>query len=188
MIRALIPQREIDALAFARQQVIWLRDNEINLLGDDVLPFSTESSQAFALRRLKTHALKHPLHMMWLVDGARAGWRLADQALRELIIEYTDRGEQLPTYLGGYNMDLARGGPRHLGGPEKADTTVRDIMIALIVAQTAQRFGLRPTGRSPSGQSACEIVGKALKEANIKRGYKTIEGIWGRWGAPSYYF
>jgi hypothetical protein len=120
--------------------------------------------------------------MMNIADCAREGSSIAEEALRELILEATDRGESLPIYLRAVSMDFIRGGRRGLPGRKPADTYLRDIAIAVIVAEIVQRFNLRPTGRSARTRSVCFIVAKALAEAKMQKGYKAVERAWIRYG------
>jgi hypothetical protein len=69
--------------------------------------------------------------MMALVDKARAGSTVAQDALGELEREFLQRGEPPPTYLAAYLMDRSaersgqrRGGPRRKPGPQNGGLPV----------------------------------------------------------------
>ncbi len=169
---------EAEALAFARAELDWLRDNPIRMFGVDVRFLDTDDARRFVRQAMKDHALRHPTNMMKICDYARAGWDLADEALRELIIEFQDRREPLPTYLASYSMEVMRGGFRHASGPKKADHLFRDIALMVVVENVAKKFGLNPTrNRASKRPSACSIVASAvgLSEAAIVK-------IWQRLG------
>ena len=154
---------EAEAVAFARAEIAWFRDNPVSLFGIDVNFLDAGDNRRFARHAVKTHALAHPLNMMKTADYARAGWDLADEALREAIIEFLDRGEPMPTYLASYNMEVARGGFRHVPGPKKADNFFRDLALMMVVEKLVEKFGLKPTrNRASKRPSACSILAQAI--------------------------
>jgi hypothetical protein len=171
---------EAEALAFARADLACLREHRFSELGIDVRMFDEGDNRRYARQAIKVHALSHPLKMMDVADGARAGWRLAEEALRELIIEYLDRGEPMPTYLAAYNMELARGRRPHEPGPQKEDRFLRDVALVVAVERIAGKFQLKTT-RSRSGKSkrpsACSIDAQA---AGL--GESSIVKLWQRFG------
>lgn len=172
------------ALDFAKSEIEKWRDEPIDLFGIPLLWFDKQDNRRLARQIIKWTALEHPSRMMTVVDWARQGWGLADDALRELIVEYLDRGQQLPTYLASYNMDVAAGRHRRTRGQQKADNFLRDIAITIIVERVADSFGIKPTGRSARRKSACGVVAEALAStpgaANL--GEKGVAEIWRRYG------
>ena len=172
---------EAEARAFARN---WLAGTDRpSPLGASIL--NPTFGVLWLRQALKRIALVHPLNMMWVIDQARAGWDPADEALRELITEFLDRGEQMPTYLAAYNMELMRGHPRRTRGPRREAYVFQDIIFAGLVAELVERFGLKPTRNSASARvSACDVVADTINEAKIGRAvnYKAIEVLWFRWG------
>ena len=175
---------EAEAVAFARAEIDWYRDNPIPMFGIDVRFLDRDDARRFARHTVKTHALHHPTNMMMICDYARAGWDLADEALREAIIEFLDRGELLPTYLASYNMEVARGGFRRASGPKKADNFFRDIALMAVVENVGKKFGFKPTRNLASKRpSACSIVAQAVGLSE-----PAIVAIWqrlGRWLQPT---
>jgi hypothetical protein len=154
---------EAEAEAFARAEIAWFRDNPVSLFGIDVKFLDEDDNRRFARHTVKNHALAHPLNMMKTADYARAGWNLADEVLRELIIEFMDRGEPMPTYLASYNMEVARGGFRRPPGPNKADKFLRDIAMMMVVQELVKKFALKPTrNRASKRPSACSIVAQVV--------------------------
>ncbi len=169
---------EAEALAFARAELDWFRGNPISLFGVDVRFFNAGDNRRFVRQTVKNYALRHPVNMMEIADYARGGWDIADETLRELIIEFQDRREPLPTYLASYSMDVMRGGFRNAPGPKKADHLFRDIVLMMVVESVGKKFGLNPTrNRASKRPSACSIVASAvgLSEA-------AIVAIWQRLG------
>ena len=182
-MKQLVPQHYAAAMTDARAEVARYRDNSINLFGVDVLYLGRDQGRAFVVHMLKGYAVRHPLCMMEIVTDARTGWRLADQALRELIVEFKDRGEPLPTYLESDAMDLAAGNhPRFLPGRDGADAYIRDIAITTIIGQLVTRHNLKATGRNRRNKSACEIVAEALGETSMTMSYDAVARIWKKWG------
>lgn len=179
---------EAAALEFAREEIEWFRANKLQLLGIDVGYFDDADARHFGREMVKRYALSHTRCMMNVVDYAKAGWDVADDALRELILEFHDRREELPTYLGAYAMDIvARGSaPRHISGPKKANHFFRDIAIAVIVAKMAKQFkqfGLKPTRNAVSSRpSICSIFATA---AALPMGEPGVNAIWRRLGTDA---
>jgi hypothetical protein len=172
---------EAKALAFARDMVAVIRDQKISVFGMELSWFDKGDNRRLARQIMKSWAHHDPTQQA-VADWARSGWDLADEALRELIIEFSDRREPLPTYLSAYSMDVARGGFRRPRGRKKSDHVLRDIAITMMVAAVIERFGLDATGRSPRRCSASSIVAEALGEANIARSYQAVAAIWSRYG------
>jgi hypothetical protein len=169
---------EAEAVTFARAEIAWFQDNPIYLLGIDVKLLDKGDNRRFTVHFLKLFALKHPLCMMRLAEYAREGWDPADEALRELIIEFMDRGEKLPTYLAAYNMELAAGGLRRLPGPTKADRFCRDLAMMMVVIKIGKEFGFKPTrNRASKRPSACSIFALAFSTSEA-----TINAMWHSFG------
>jgi hypothetical protein len=121
------------------------------------------------------------------VEFARAGWTLAYEALRELILEYLDRREPLPTYLAAFAMAVAAGDRfRRMPARRKSDNIMRDLIITFVVRFVSERFALRPT-RNPAAHrrpSACSIVTDALRlEGVLAIAESGVNKIWERHGA-----
>jgi hypothetical protein len=175
-----IPTYDEAARAFARRELEWYRGHKLELCGVAVAPLNKAGNRTIAKQMLKAYAMQHTLHMMDIIAYACAGDRLAEEAVRELIAEYTDRGEQLPVCLGAYNMDLAvYGPPSHKRGNHSGDKLLRDLVITLIVYKVAANFGLPYVGRHVS---ACSIVADALGALKIAGvTYHAVKKIWGRW-------
>src|SRR5262249_7811051 len=137
-----------------------------------------------ARHMLKSYALSHPLHMTEVCSWARNGSDDADLALRELIVEFNERGEPPPLGLRAYNNELVH--PRlsrhRKRGQKKAKGVLQDFAIVTVVWELAEQFGLKPTrGRASPKASACSIAARALAEANVHRGNEAaIEKIWQR--------
>jgi hypothetical protein len=170
---------------YARRCVALFRDEPIRLFGAEANMLTKADNRVVVREIIKADALSHPTRMMATVDDARAGWDLSDEALRELIIEFIDRGEPLPTYLASYNMDVARGFAPRVKGQQRADRIFRNLALAVIVLLLMEKFEIRPTGRGPvGGTSACSIVARAWnKEMKVPAlQYKAIETIWSEIG------
>lgn len=169
---------EAEATEFARAEIAWFHNNPVSLFGIDVRMLDEGDNRAFARHTMKGHALAHPLNMMKIVDYAWAGWDLADEALRELIIEFEYRSETKPPPLANYAMEIARGSLRRPPGPKKSDHFLRDIALMMVVESVGQKFRLKPTrSRTSKRPSACSIVAKTfgLSEA-------AIVALWQRFG------
>jgi hypothetical protein len=172
---------DAQVLDYAMGCAVRLRDDPVSMLGADLLPFSKTGGREFVRQIMKCHAALGPVPMLTIINYARAGWDIADEAVRELIIDHLHRGQMLPPPLASYNMEMAAGfRPGRSRGRQKADQTLRDIAISAMVLALIERFQLRATGRGASGgSSACAIVALALnKVAKIPIDYKAVETVW----------
>jgi hypothetical protein len=126
--------------------------------------------------------------LLTLTYWARAGWDLADEALREMAIEFEHRNAQASP-LRAYIMealDPRRDCLRHASrprGPKKADFALRDIAIVIIVADLCWTFGLRPKRNLATKRaSACDIAAEALTQEGLAIGWRAAAAVWDRYG------
>jgi hypothetical protein len=179
---------EAEALAFARRCIAWVRDGNLALGGiERGRWFEKNESHRISRQMFKAWAMESPINRMNAVEFARAGWALADEALRELILEYLDRREPLPTYLAAFAMEVAAGVRfRRMPARRKSDNVLRDIIITFIVCFVSERFALRPTRNREAHRrpSACSIVTDALRlEGVLVIAESGINKIWERHSA-----
>jgi len=99
---------EADALAYARREIAKWRTIG-NPYSDDHL-MTPEASRA-CMRHIYKNVALNNCHRMMDIIALASSEPEADEALRELIVEFGSRGEQLPTELAAYNMEVARRGP-----------------------------------------------------------------------------
>ncbi|WP_420564159.1 hypothetical protein [Thalassobaculum sp.] len=175
--------REAAAMSYALATIDRMTVEEVELFGISAVWLNKAHNRQFAVEMVKRIAVSRPEALMDVVDLARDGVSVADEALRELMLEYSNRGEVMPTYLSAYNMELLAGRPPGRPGRKKADFFLRDIAIFLAVLLVSERFGLTPTGRN---LSACSIVANAFNGSDAvgdygSISYKDIEGIWSRY-------
>jgi hypothetical protein len=149
---------EADALTFARRCIAFVRDGKLALGGTEHGRwFEKDESHRISRQMFKAWAMESPINMMNAVEFARAGWGLAGEALRDLLLEYKNRGDRPPTYLAAFDMEITAGDRmRRMPARRKSDNVTRDIVIAFVVFFVSERFALRPT-RNRASQSA---VGK----------------------------
>jgi hypothetical protein len=167
------------ALNYAREQIQWHRKNEINLLGVPVVSLDKGSNEKFALEMFKRWAMFRRTNMEILMKLAQGGDGLADQALRELIMEHVDRQMPLPDLLAIYNIHLlAKTNVRKTRGPKKESNAIRDRALFGLIVEIAERFGLQPTRNmgSQKSDSACSIVAAAF---GLSEG--AVLTIWNTW-------
>jgi hypothetical protein len=155
--------KDAEALIYAREDARYFRERGIDLLGINIRIFESEDGQMFAREMLKWIAYRHVDNLMTVVSWARQGWTLADEALREMYREMTDRGE-FSTYLNSYMMEVARGQIRCLPGQRKESHFFRDVIIATMIEAIAEKFDLNPTRNQVTQRtsSACSIVAEVL--------------------------
>lgn len=180
------------ALVFATERIAFWRETAVPLWPLPALKWLDKTaSHRYFVEMIKLSALAHPSNTIIIVDYARQGWDLADTALRELILEFHDRREQLPTYLASYNMEIVHEigerSPRPRG-PKKSDIFLRNIVLASIIGDVAERFGLNPTRNRTAARkpSACLIVAQALATNGMALSEDALVTIWKRhqraWG------
>jgi hypothetical protein len=174
---------EAEALAYARHQIARWRDAGNPWSEDSIL--TPEASRAAVRNIYRNIAMAHCDGAMDIIKLAHARDPDADEVLLQLIREYLSRGEQLPTELAFYNMEVTQRGEgwrfRKRRGQKWHHSMLRNIGIAMLVAAICDRFaGFSPTGSSPHRKSACEIVAEALDEAEFvgARGRKAVEEVW----------
>jgi hypothetical protein len=172
---------EAEALAFAQDWIAWHRDS-------DGL-FHPNAAAVWGTSLMKQYAQSHPFGADDVVYFAEHGSKEADLALRELIAEYTDRGEPLTAILRAYNIRLINPSNRpRKHGAGRAENFIRDMGVWFLVEALIIKCGLRPTQhtnrktklRPPSASS---IAAAALSSAgiNIPLGPKGVERIWSRY-------
>jgi hypothetical protein len=148
-------------------------------------PLNPQAGHAFLRDTIKRYAMHNAFTMTRVCTMARAGWDEAEIALRELIGEIMNRGDQLPTVLGAFAIELLDPRrPHHFSGPKKAGRFLQDICITVIVSRVAERHRLKPTRRPSQSTkpSACSIVARALEQAGVHRnGERAVEKIWERY-------
>jgi len=173
----LIPVEE-RALAATRE---WVRhlSTRFDLIAEDVSPWSQHDNRRLVIELMKNLAISRPGAMLYVIDRARAGWDIADEALRQLIIDYIERGQPMPISFAAYTETLVHSPRRELRGKKKSDYVLRDLAISSLVWNLCDTFNLKPTGRSTRRRSACSIVAQALgEEAHINMSAKRVEAIW----------
>jgi hypothetical protein len=117
--------------------------------------------------------------MMQVVAAAEAGHQDADLALRELAAEYVSRREEMPAELANYvQRALLQPAMTYPRGRNIADTWLRDVGIAVLVALAVDRWHLRVTRNEATRRpSACFLVAAALHRRGYKIGERQVERI-----------
>lgn len=175
---------EAEALIEARDGIRRIKDGGLSFLGVDDLHFmEKEDSRRFARELMKRLAANNSAYMMHVAECARAGYRLADEALRELILDYVNREEKLPTALASYSMVITGGAvPNKRPAPERSDKVLRDIAITTMVLLISEKFAIKPTRNlATSKPSACSIVAAALEGELMAMSEANVVAIWRRY-------
>jgi hypothetical protein len=126
-----------------------------------------------------------------LCNLARAGWGLADEVVREVIVERRQRRQPLLASLEAYEIGAIQGDgyfQSRRGGREKGNDILRDRAIVGLVWEVCQTYGLNPT-RNPASKrpSGCSIAAKAL-EAEGESGNITEAAVAKIWSTYSWVF
>jgi hypothetical protein len=176
---------EAEAIDFARKHIAFVRSGKLKLFGvASGAWFEMGESQRACRLMLRELMLRDVTILIDAVTFARAGYEMFEECLRELILEFQNRGEEMPVYLAAFAMELTRGIQySRKAGRHRSDNTVRDIIIGMIVGRVAIQFNLRPkrnfaSRRRASASSivaaALELEGMAMSEANVRRMWETM--------------
>jgi hypothetical protein len=180
------------AVAHARRHVCRLKSGEISAqpLGlrdsEDAAPwswFGRENSRDWVKARLKADAL-NPQRSSYVCRFARAGWTVADEAIREIIVEYKERDEKLLTSLRAYDIEITQSAGRPRPGGWTAEVILRDLAIAMVVADVCRAFELHPTrsrGPKSHGLSGCAIAAAALDRESVAVSEPAVVKVWTRY-------
>jgi hypothetical protein len=184
---------EAAAVARARRHVRRLKSGEISAQppelrdGEGVAPwswFGRENSRAWVKARLKALAVI-PERASFVCGLARDGVSVADEALREIIVERKERDEKLLTSLRAYDIEITQAGCRRRdGGWDTTEVVLRSLAIVMVVAEACRASGLNPT-RSRASQrhrlSGCSIAARALKEEHEAISESAVVKAWTRY-------
>jgi hypothetical protein len=173
--------REAAARAYAREFIANVKQGEFIGLGCEL---THPDAGHRLLRRLMSQWSAHSsaMQQFMLVEVALAGWKDAEIVCNDLIDEYTNRHEPLPSFLAYYNAKVRRGyvAPRP-PGQDKADNIMLD-MLAVTLVMELVAMGLKEhrnqVGRKRRA-SACSIVAEEMAAAGLHRGGE--EAVWKIW-------
>ena len=129
--------------------------------------FRRENNRAWVKARLKADAL-NPQRASYVCGLARAGWTVADEVLREIIVEHKERDEKLLTSLRAYDIEITQSTGRPRRGGWTTEVILRDLAIVCVVADICHAFDLHPT-RSRS-------LGEPRPEWLLRRGGCSVSG------------
>lgn len=172
---------EAEAVDLARRHIAFARSGQLKLWG--VVPgtwFEQGENQRASRLMMRELMLNDATILMDAVSFARTGYEWWEECLRELILEFQNRGAPMPTYLAAFAMDLTRGvvyskkpGRRH------SDDVVRDMIVVYLVGMVVERFNLRPR-RNPASRRvcACSIVTKAMELEGIATSEWNVAQLW----------
>lgn len=180
------------AVARARRFVRRLKSGEISaqpleLRGSEgAAPwpwFGQAMSRTWVKARLKALAVT-PHRVSFVCGLARDGVSVADEALREIIVEHKERDEKLLTSLRAYDIEITQGQRRRRGGWDTTEVILRNLAIVCIVADVCHAFGLPPTRSRASrrhGLSGCYIVARVLDEEREAISESAVVKAWTRY-------
>ncbi|PBB21147.1 hypothetical protein [Mesorhizobium sp. WSM4313] len=173
----------VDALAFARSVIHRYQIEEIDVaFGIRVNWLRKAGNRRFVVELVKQFCQWRVENLMHIVDLARAGWGVADEALRSLMLEYQNRGEVMPTYLAAYSMEIISGRIPKIRGKQKADYFLRDMAVLCTIIMVMEKFELAATSRDGKNICACLVVADAMAAENQAIGYKAVAEIWRKYG------
>ena len=175
---------EGEAVLATRRVGAWLdqcqREDWMNLGISMVNP---EAGHIQVRQILKCLALSpaDPFKVYEIIDWARAGWEDADLAMRELVVELDNRGQEVPLALKAYRNELMnpyRQQHPRAHGAQRATHFLQDIVIATFAGKLHAEFPAIPFyGRSPRKASICGIVAKVFTAAKLGRSFES-QGVW----------
>ncbi len=175
--------RHAEAVTYARDLFERARVDEVDaLFGIKVNWLEKAGNRRFAIEMIKRFMQSRTENLMAVVDVARAGWGIADEALREVILDHLNRGEQMPAYLAAYSMEVVGKRTPRQRGKQKADYLLRDLTMLVAIILVAEEFDLKPTSRDGRNSCACSVVADASSKAGRTMGYKNVAEIWRKYG------
>jgi hypothetical protein len=163
--------KEAEALALARERKA--RFTEGNPFSEHSA-LSPEASRAFCADLMKP-MLQSAEGRMWLVAAAKAGEPYPVDLLQAVRLECKSRNLEMTTELKEYDLWVTLHGERRRRRSEATSYPVRDICMALTVAEIIDRYDFKPTGSSARFRSACSIVAEAWGMS-----YNTVLTVWQR--------
>ena len=145
--------------------------------------FGRENSRAWVKTRLKALAAD-PQRASFVCGLARDGLCVADEALREIIVEHKERDQKLSTSLCAYDIEITQGMRRRQGGRDTTEVVLRNLAILCVVADVCHAFALPPTRSRASqrhGLSGCYIAARALSEEREAISESAVVKAWTRY-------
>ena len=172
----------IHGLPFAREEVAWFRHNKLPIFGVPINWFDKDDARKFALETLRAVAMRDTPSMMAVVDFAKQGWDLAQDVLKNILLDFDNYDVEPPNYLKVYRMDLIDGRVQQRQGKSRSDDFFRDIAVVVTIRKVCEKFGVKPTRYDGSPrQSGCSIVSAALRAEGITLQESAVVTIWGRY-------
>jgi hypothetical protein len=184
---------ESAAVAHARRHVCRLKSGEISAQPLELRDsegaaawswFGGGNSRTWTKARLKALAVI-PQRASFVCGLARDGVSVADEALREIIVEHKERDQKLSTSLRAYDIEITQGMRRRQGGRDTTEVVLRNLAIVSVVAYVCEAFGLPPTRSRASqrhGLSGCYIAARALEQEREAISESAIVKAWTRYG------
>jgi hypothetical protein len=189
MIKGLPSTFEDAAVAHARRHICRLKSGEISAQPLELRDsenaaswswFGRENSLAWVKARLKLLAVI-PQRASFVCGLAREGLSLADEALREIIVEHKETDKKLHTSLRAYDIEITQAGRRRRRRWDTSEVILHNLAIAMIVADVCRAFGLPPTRSRASrrpGLSGCYVAARALEEEREAISESNVVKVW----------
>ena len=142
--------------------------------------FGRENSRAWVKARLKALAVI-PQRASFVCGLARDGHSVADEALREIIVEHKERDEKLLTSLRAYDIEIMQTRRRPRGGWDTTEVILRNLAMVMIIRDVCDAFDLPPTRSRASrrhGLSGCYVAARALEEEREAISESNVVKVW----------
>jgi hypothetical protein len=146
---------ETQALTFARERITHFQSGDFCNLG---CPVTHPDAGRRLLRRMIGHYAMSSAPAMLTAAEMASEWDEADIALRELILEFTNRHEPLPAFLATHNARILAGYvPPCPRSRKKATNFLLDFFLVYLIVELTEKFGLKPRlGRQRDGAGCQE--------------------------------
>jgi hypothetical protein len=183
---------EVAAVARARRYVRRLKSGAISAQPPELRDsegvaqwswFGRENSRAWVKARLKALAVI-PQRASFVCGLARDGHSVADEALREIIVEHKERDEKLLTSLRAYDIEIMQTRRRPRGGWDTTEVILRNLAMVMIIRDVCDAFDLPPTRSRASrrhGLSGCYVAARALGEEREAISESAVVNVWTRY-------
>lgn len=155
--------KAIAALAFARKEVAWHRENAIDLLGMQVQLLDPAAGERYGAYHFAQMIGAGMIDPAYAADEARAGDRLFYDAICELAAAELEGKFVLDATLRQHVVEILRTTPRLWRSRRLETNFFRNLAITMLVQRIHELFGLNKTaGPTMRRESGCGIVADAM--------------------------
>lgn len=164
-----------DALAYAKARAEQMRNEPIEMFGQNVRFLSRDDGEAYAAHATAYEIARGGISPERAAQEARAGDRLFYNAICRLVAAELRGGVEIAGPLRALAIDMLEAPPKLKPGLKKESHFFRNLAIDIMVSDVCEKFDLKPTSsaKAGTGRSGCGVVAKALGMT-----YSAVEQVW----------